>query len=120
MCKNRLYLCVTHYTGGPESDGPDECRHTSERRPEHTPARERLHGGHPYETGGADSQHCAHHPLQVRFCHMWMTGQMVFVLISSLTPADATTMHRGVLLRFGYGEEVLKLASTVFVTVFEA
>ena len=45
-----------------------------------------------------------------------MTGQMVFVLISSLTPADATTMHRGVLLRFGYGEEVLKLASTVFVS----
>lgn len=76
------FLSMTHHVGSTESDGANERGHASERRPEHAPPWKRLFRRHPPETGGADSQHRAQHPLQVSLCNIRITFFFFFVAIN--------------------------------------
>lgn len=59
-----LYLPPS-FLGSSEPDGSDQHRHASERRPQHTAARERLQWSDTSEADDPDAQHCSQHTFQV-------------------------------------------------------
>lgn len=59
------YLCLSGFPGSPEPDGSDQHRHSSEGRPQHSAARERLQRSDSSAAADTNTQHCSQHTVQV-------------------------------------------------------